>query len=81
MGRIDTVTVDINITIPEESLFKCANIINMADKPCCSGEVVTVIDEGRCLGYYIVDEAHSSEHKISLIRVADFPYKQKESEG
>lgn len=79
MASIDSLTVDINVTIPVESLNKCANIINMADKPCCSGHLVTVIDEGKCLGYYIVDEAHSSKSRITLLRVCDFPYI--ESEG
>lgn len=71
---IDTVTVGINVTIPFETLNKCANIINMADKPGCDGELVTVIDMGKCLGYYVLDEAHSSPSKITLLRVANFPY-------
>ena len=73
MARIDTVTIDINVTIPRETLNKCIKIINMADKPGCDGELVTVIDDGKCIGYYTVDLAHSNANKLTLLRVADFP--------
>ena len=71
---IDSITIDINVNVSRETLNKCVNIINMADRPGCDGELVTVIDEGKCLGYYVVDQAHSSESRLSLLKVANFPY-------
>lgn len=74
MASFQSLTIDINVRIPRETLVKCVNIINMADRPGGDGELVTVIDEGKCLGYYVVDQAHSSESRLSLLKVANFPY-------
>lgn len=74
MAIADSITIDINVNVSRETLNKCANIINMADKPDCSGDLVAVIDQGKCLGYYVLDEAHSSPSKITLLRVGNFPY-------
>lgn len=77
----NTVTVDIRLNIPDETLNKCINIINVADKPVCDGHLVTVIDDGKCIGHYMVDMAHSNGNKLSLVRVSDFPYKGVEIDG
>ena len=74
----NTVTVDINLNIPDETLNKCINIVNMADKPGCDGHLVTVIDDGKCIGNYVVDLARSDEHKLTLLKVSDFPYREVE---
>ena len=74
MAMVDSITIDINVNVSRETLNKCVNIINMADKPACSGDLVAVIDQGKCLGYYILDEAKSSPSKLSLMRVGNFPY-------
>lgn len=74
MAMLETITVGINVTIPEETLNKCVNIIKMADKPAGVGGVVAVI--GDVVGYYAIDFAHFDDNKLLLTRIGDFPYRE-----
>ena len=75
---IDSVTVDVKITIPDETIRKCANILKMDDnKPLMDGDVVTVIDErNNYTGYHVVRETKKLDNGsigVVLERVGDLP--------
>jgi len=78
MASIDRITVDVNLTIPDETIRKCANILKMDDnKPFADGDVVTVIDErNNYTGYHVVREIKEFENGsigVVLERIGDLP--------
>ena len=70
MASIDSVTVDVKLTFPPETIRKCVNVLAMDDnKPLADGDVVTVIDErNNYTGYHVVREVKELENgKIGIV--------------
>ena len=77
MANLDSLTINVDIEISNETVLKCVNLLAMAKKPFGKGEVVTVIDErNKYTGYHVVrDYKELEDGKIGIVleRIGDIP--------